>query len=199
MALLLKILALSIFATLVSSLALTESGIQRSDVDVDAHNSTSPERLLSGVSRRKYFPSGSGALTAAPANIASMDEDDFDDDDEEEEDDDDEGDYHHFNMGGDGSAAKVRLSGAAESRNAPKVVPSEAVDAKRKPLLMSSLPAHTEGASAAPESATDVIGNYIGSCIDGFHRVMNEFFENIDKQIEKNRALPLLEHGDTFF
>lgn len=198
MALLLKILALSIFATLVSSLALTESGIQRSDVDIGAHNSTSPERLLSGVSRRKYFPNGSGALTAASANISSMDEDDFDDEDEED-DEDDEGDYHHFNMGGDGSAAKVRLSGAAKSRDAPKVVPSEAVDATRKPLLMSSLPAHTEGASAAPESATDIIGNYIGSCIDGFHRVMNEFFENIDKQIEKNRALPLLEHGDTFF
>ncbi|CDR97706.1 hypothetical protein, conserved [Babesia bigemina] len=163
------------------------------DIDsfIDHKNAAIPLRELSGVSRRKYLQNDMARLVAAPSNVSRMDSDEEDD----EDDDDDEGDYHHVEADGTGSATSTRIADITTSK---QVDSKDSVKQERKPLLMGSLPTHTEK-SDAPVCALDVISDFLNRLSEKFHSSMNEFFENIDKQIKANSELPLLEQGDTFF
>ncbi|GBE62224.1 elongation factor 3, putative [Babesia ovata] len=162
------------------------------DIDsiIDGKNAATPLRQLSGVSRRKYLQNDMARLMATPSHISLMDSD-ADDEDE----DDDDGDYHHFEVDGAGATTHTRI---ADVKASEKVNSKDSVKQQHKPLLMGSLPATTENTDA-PGCALDVIGDFFNKLSEKFHNSMNEFFDNIDKQIKANSELPLLEQGDTFF
>lgn len=190
------ILLLSAVAGFLGTSAIELASDQENMTPTVEETEISPDRLLSGVSRRKYLPNHGGALVVPSAYKTTMDDEEDDDEDEE---DDEDGDFHHFNAATDGSVARAAESSAAEGKEADKHISSENQEAKNKPLLMGSLPAQKETANVVPKSASDIISSYFDAIKESFHNMANQFFDNIDKQLEKNRSLPILEHGDTFF
>ncbi|EDO05495.1 hypothetical protein BBOV_I004140 [Babesia bovis T2Bo] len=163
-----------------------------SDIDgVDVADSVN--RHLSAASRRKFAHSNDVSLNVSAPSVTTMD-----DDDEDDEEDDDDNDYQ-----------VEHKSTAIKSENKPNLKAmddsSDAIDGSKESssnsqrLLMNSLPSHKDVALESPKSALDVIANFFREMTEIFHQRLNEFFDNIDKQIKANSALPLLEQGDTFF
>ncbi|GFE53831.1 HAE1 family efflux transporter, putative [Babesia ovis] len=158
---------------------------------VEKRNSDALDRRLTGISRRKFIPNGDALLAISSVPVSTMDDDEDEDDDEEDE--------NHVKSVVDNIESTSEAMNVTANSTSSKARTADATNTRNQGLLMNSLPSQKESASEPPRSALDVIRKFFKMVAERFHQSMNEFFDNIDKQIKLNSELPLLEQGDTFF